>query len=164
MLSGNGVPIEFLSAIDNVSAFEDLEFIVKYPEGTYWYLKDIYPKYSCLSGYDVTPIYEGRNGDTFYVMLSKPGEVRFVHFELENDEIYDDYGNNFMLMLANFLISYYEFATEIDIEKLAEYGVKMGFKNSSQLFSALEKADKDRLRSTFELDKKWRNENLVKYV
>lgn len=159
-----GVPATFLDAIDNTKEFDDLEFIVKYPDIVYWYLSDILPIYEILQGYDVTPIYEGGNGDTFYVLLSNANETRFVHFELENDEIYDDYGSNFMLMFVDFLIYYYESADETSIETLTGYGKKMGFPKSAELFKSLEEADRVDLRKTFELDKQWRRENVSRFL
>ncbi|WP_196157620.1 hypothetical protein [Reinekea sp. G2M2-21] len=159
-----GVIPAFLDAIDNTGEYQDLEFIVKYPDGAYWYLEDIYPSYSIFKGYDVTPIYEGGNGDTFYVLLSNNEEARFVHFELENDEIYNDYGSDFWLMFVDFLIGYYEFADESSIDALTESGLKMGFPKSADLFSSLESADKNGLRNTFDLDKKWREENVHKFL
>jgi len=163
-LIDNGVLPAFLDAIDNISEFEDLEFIVKYPDSAYWYLVDIYPNYEILKGYDVTPIYDGNNGDTFYVLLTNNDETRFVHFELENDEIYKDYGNNFMLMFIDFLISYYELADRTSITTLIGYGEKMGFPKSAQLFNALDTADSNDLRKTFELDKQWRIDNIQSFL
>jgi hypothetical protein len=81
--------------------------MIKFPEGAYFYLKSIESTYSILRGYEITPIYEGANGDTFWVLLSNANESRFVHFELEQDEIYDDYGNDFMLLLANCVIDFF---------------------------------------------------------
>ena len=164
MLLKYGVPSTFLDAVDNTKKFDDLEFIVKYPDSVYCYLSDILPTYQILKGYDVTPIYEGGNGDTFYVLLSNANEARFVHFELENDEIYDDYGSDFMLMFVDFLIYYYEFADETGIETFVEYGKKMGFPKSEELFKSLEEADSKGLRKTFELDKKWRKENVPSFL
>lgn len=159
-----GVPSEFLDAIDNIDQFIDLEFIVKYPDSAYFYLIDILPTYKIFNGYDVTPIYEGGNGDTFYVLLSNSLEARFVHFELENDEIYSDYGSSFMLMFADFLINYYEFSDETNIETLIEYGNKMGFPRSGQLFKLLKEADSNGLRNTSQSDKKWREANIYSFL
>jgi len=160
----HGVISAFLDTIDNIGEYQDLEFIVKYPDSAYWYLTDIYPSYSIFNGYDVTPIYEGGNGDTFYVLLSNKDETRFVHFELENDEIYNDYGSDFRFMFVDFLIGYYEFADEPSVDGLAESGLKMGFPKSADLFRSLESADKNGLRNTFDLDKKWREENVQKFL
>ncbi|RJG35908.1 hypothetical protein [Motilimonas pumila] len=159
-----GVPEEFLSAIDSPNGFEDLEFIAKAPDGFYFYLPSVFKNYEILKGYEVTPIYEGSNGDTYYVLLTRGQEVRFVHFELEQDAIYSDYGAKFRFMLADFLIDYYEFATEVSIGQLSDYGVKLGFERSKALFEALEHADENGMRKTFELDKKWRKENLPQFV
>ena len=162
VLVGAGVPEQFLSAIESPDSFEDLEFMAKAPEGFYFYLPPVLENYKILSGYNVAPIYENGNGDMYYVLLVRDKELRFVKFGLEQDAIYTDYGNSFQLMFVDFLINYYEFATEVSIEKLSEYGVQFGFENSKKLFEALERADEEGKRKTFELDKKWRNEMLPK--
>ena len=89
------VPEKFLDAIDNSSDFEDFEYLVCYPSSAYFYLPTIQNEYSILLDYEITPIFDGCNGDTFNVMLTKENEIRFIHFELENDEIYDDFGKKF---------------------------------------------------------------------
>lgn len=160
----NGVLPAFLDVIDDTSKFEDLKYIFKYPDSAYFYLPDIYPSYEILKGYDVTPICDGGNGDTFHMLLTRDDEVRFVHFELENDQIYNDYGNNFMLMFVDFLIEYYEFADQTSIETLIGYGIKMGFPKSTEIFNALEAADSNHLRKTFELDKQWRKDNVQNFL
>lgn len=159
-----GVPEKLLSAINEPSEFQDLEFVAKNPEGFYFYLDSVWQDYEILSGYQVTPIYEGCNSDSYYVLLSNQHEKRFVHFELEQDEIYDDYGANLGLMFANFLIDYYKFADEVEIEQLIDYGHKMGFKESEKLFRQLESADNNQLRATFESDKEWRENNLPEII
>lgn len=164
VLLAAGVNEGFLSAIENPDDFDDLEYVAKFPEGFYFYLAPVYENYEILRGYDVTPIYEGGNGDTYYVLLSREKEIRFVHFGLEQDAIYKDYGDKFQNMLVDFLIYYYEFATELNVECLARLGKKMGFENSAGLFKALEYADENGLRKTSELDKKWRKDYLVQYI
>lgn len=153
---------KFLSAIESPGKFQDLEFMARAPDGFYFYLPPVFENYKILSGYDVTPIYEGSNGDTYYVLLANDKEIRFVHFELEQDAIYTDFGDSFQLMLVDFLINYYEFATEVSIEELSEYGVQLGFDKSKHLFEALERADDDGKRKTFESDIMWRNEMFPK--
>lgn len=163
-LISQGVPVEFLEALDDTSKFEDLEFIVNGPDSAYWYLQDIYPKYECIQDYDVTPIYCGSNNDTFYVLLSRDDEIRFVYFGLEDDAIYTDFGSNFMFMLANFMIEYYEFADSVGLSVLGEIGVKLGLKKAPGLMSALQEADDKGLRKSFELDKAWREENVPSFI
>ncbi len=163
-LTSQGVLPEFLDALDNISKFEDLEFIVNGPDSAYWYLQDIYPKYECIKDYDVTPIYCGGNNDTFYVLLSRDDEIRFVYFGLEDDAIYTDFGSNFMYMLANFMIDYYEFADSVDLSVLGDLGAKLGFKKARELMSALQKADDKGLRKSFDIDKTWREENVPSFI
>jgi hypothetical protein len=162
-LLSHGVPIAFLDAIETPPA-EDLEFILRFPDAAYFYLPTIQSAYSILRGYDITPIFDGSNGDTFWVLLSNTSEFRFVHFELEQDEIYDDYGTNFMLLLADMVIRFYEFADELNESQIAEAARSMGFPQADELATALASADEQGLRSTFDSDAKWRRNNLPRIV
>jgi len=163
-LISNGVPKEFLDAIEDTESFKDLKYIVQGPENAYFYLEEIYPRYNSLRNYDVTPIYCGGNNDTFYVLLTNSEEKRFVYLSLEEDAIYEDFGSDFSYMLANLLIDYYEFADNVEINTLGEYGMKMGFKNAQAFLQALEDADANGLRSSFETDEAWRRENISRFL
>jgi hypothetical protein len=162
-LQSHGVPVAFLDAIDKPPS-EDLEFILRFPDGAYFYLKTIESVYSILRGYDITPIYDGGNGDTYWVLLSNSTESRFVHFELEHDEIYDDYGDNFMLLLADFVIQFYEFADELDNSDIVNVARKIGFVRAEEFISALALADKQGLRNTFDSDAEWRRNSISRFV
>lgn len=159
-----GVPKALLAAIDKPSEFRNLEFVAKKPDGFYFCPESIWQDYEILSGFEVTPIYEGCNSDIYYVLLSKKHENRFVCFGLEQDEIYDDYGSNFSLMFASFLIDYYQFSDEVTLEELIDYGLRMGFTQSEKLFKELENADNNQFLTTFEEDKKWRNQILYEII
>ncbi len=136
-----GVPKGFLDALDEPSKYPSFEFIAKYPEGFYFYGPSIASKYDCLKGYDILPICEGCNSDIYYICLISGSSFRVVHFELENDQIYDDYGQNFGALICDFLIQYYELADDLPVEVLAEVGVKLGFKEATLLFDALEQLE-----------------------
>jgi hypothetical protein len=105
--------------------------------------------------WEVTPICNSGNGDVFYALLSSAQESKFVYFELENDEIYGDFGSNFLGLLAHLLIDFYEFS-ELSVNELTVFGERMGFKNANALFQALEQATRDKQRDTIEGDKNWR--------
>jgi len=162
-LKSHGVPTKFLDAIDSASSHKIFESVLKYPESGYSYLNTI-KTYKIFQGYDVTPIYDGINEDTFWMLLSNSTEAKFVHFELEQDEIYNDYGDNFMWMLADLIVHLYESKDELSIVELIELSEELGFPNSELFLRALEKADEDGLRKTFKLDGSWRKEHIPKYI
>lgn len=155
-----GVPRAFLDAMDHLDSVAKLRYCIARPDGAYHYLPQIAPAYKALMGWDITPVCDGANGDVFFVHMAYGNLTRFAHFELEVDEIYDDYGPNFQRMLADLLIDYYEFDDEAEIDELVAVGQKLGFVNSVGLFSALEQASENDARRTFELDKKWRKATL----
>ena len=122
----NGVPKLFLDAIDNVTDFEDLEFVFQYPEALYHYYKNI-KEYSILQNYELTPIFEGSNGDYYFVLLSNSEDKKFVTFELEHDEIYSDYGSDFKAMFERFFEDYTCFAEDLTDEDILSYSKSMGY-------------------------------------
>lgn len=155
-----GVPPAFLAAMDKLESLAKLRFCISRPDGAYHYVPQIADGYKSLKGWDITPVCDGSNGDVFYVHMARGGESRFAHFELEVDEIYDDYGTNFQRMLADLLIDYYEFDDEAELAGLIAVGDQLGFVNSAGLFKALDEADSLSLRSSFESDARWREANL----
>jgi hypothetical protein len=155
-LKAADVPEEFLQALENLNAFGDFQFVIQTPEASYFYLPTICDTYRCLLGWEVTPICNGGNGDVFYALLSSEQKSKFVYFELENDEIYGDFGSNFLGLLAHLLIYFYEFS-ELPVNDLTVFGERMGFRNADALFQALEQASQDKQRATIEGDRNWRN-------
>ena len=158
-----GVPSAFLEAIEHLEKYGDLQFIARKPDAAYFYLPQICDTYSTLQGQTITPIFDGSNGDRFYVHLSGDAGNRFVIFLLENDEIYQDFGANFQFMLAHLLIEFYEFS-ELTVDELAAVSKTLGFCNSRSLFESLEQATKSDARKTFELDAAWRRVNIPRIV
>ena len=163
MLESHGVPVAFLDAIETPPA-EDLEYILKFPDAAYFYLKTVETTYSILRGYDITPIFDGGNGDTYWVLLTNSTDTRFVHFELEQDEIYNDYGNDFLSLLADVVIKFYEFADELDDSEIINVAQALGFPNAEPLVSALTLADEQGSRCTFESDAEWRRTNIPSII
>ena len=141
-LKAAGVPDQFLLALEHLKEFGDLQFVLQPPEAAYFYLPSICDSYVCLSGWEVTPVCDGSNGDVFYVLLSTDRESKFAYFELENDEIYGDFGGNFLGLLAHLLIEFYEFS-ELSAGALTVLGERMGFGNADALFQALEQANQN---------------------
>lgn len=150
LISAN-VPAQLLDAINVSSECEDLEFIICYPKSAYHYLSNIQDQYAILLGYEITPIFDGCNGDTCSVMLTK------------GSEILDDFGSNFEVMFANLVIEYYEFS-ELTLDELIKNSKKLGFDQANILLEALSLADVKRERETFDNDRKWRNENLPRMI
>ena|SRR5579871_3611039 len=164
VLLAHRVPAGFLDAIDQSASDPDLALTLRYPESAYDYLPTIADNYQILKGWTITPVYEGSNGDTFWVLLSSPTQFKFVHFELEQDEIYDDFGDNARLMIADFLVGFYETCEHRSIQSIAAMGVAMGLPKAAQLLGALEDAGRQGLRNTFAGDKAWRAQHLKLYT
>ncbi len=158
-LLSHGVPVAFLDAIES-PPHEELKFVLCYPESAYFYLPSVESTYAILRGHDITPIFDGPNGDSYWVLLSNQDSYRFVHFTLETDEVFNDYGSDFMLLLAHTIIRFYENADELDESQIAEASRSVGFPQSENLISALALADRRGLRCTFESDAEWRREHL----
>ncbi|MDF1698228.1 MAG: hypothetical protein P1U56_20435 [Saprospiraceae bacterium] len=159
-----GVPEAFLKTLENIQNESELSCMIKEPDDFYYYIDSIYQNYKCIKDYNIVPIFDGDNGDKFYVYLFNDEEQKFAHFELENDELYSDHGTSFDLMLANLLIDLYELAEELSISELTKKGEMIGAKFSKQLFKQLVVAEEKNLRSSNELDKKWRKNNLTEIV
>jgi hypothetical protein len=160
ILVNSGVATEFLDAIDHLEQYGDLQFMLKPPEGAYFYLPGIEKQYKILEGFNIVPICDGSNGDSFYVLLFNENETKYVRFELECDEIYCDYGPVFSLLLADIVIEFYEFADDLSSEEIAEIGLKLGLKASKLLLNELDAAESAGTRSTFEKDQLWKKEKL----
>lgn len=159
-----GVPKPFLDALKNIDKYDHLRFMIREPDSFYFYIDTIYESYKSIKDFNITPVFEGDNGDVFYVYLFNEQEQKFAHFELENDELYSDYGGNFSLMLANLLIDLYEMAEELSIEELSKIGQEIGAPFAGELFKELENADEENLRSSFKSDDNWRKKNLVQII
>jgi len=159
-----GVPEAFLKTLENIENENELRCMIKEPEGFYYYIDSIYQNYECIKEYNILPVFEGDNGDEFYVYLFNDQEQKFAHFELENDELYSDHGTSFDLMLADLLIDLYELAEDLSISELIKKGEMIGAKFSKQLFEQLVVTEENNLRSSYELDKKWRKDNLKEII
>ncbi|BDD12076.1 hypothetical protein FUAX_45080 (plasmid) [Fulvitalea axinellae] len=159
-----GVPQLFLDALKDIDKYDDLQFMIREPDSFYFYIDTIYNSYKSIKDFNIVPVFEGSNGDVFYVYLFNEQEKKFAHFTLENDELYSDYGTSFSLMLANLLIDLYEFAYELPIEELSKIGREIGAQFSDELFKKLEMAGEESLRKFFESDNNWRKKYLEEII
>ncbi len=157
-----GVPLEFLSAFNNLENFVGLGDILQPPDAAYHYLPQIFDKYQCLAGWEITPICDSHT-NLFYVYLSNSLEAKFVYLALEQDQILKDFGSQFAYLLSHLLIEYYE-SLELSITELSDIGKRLGFPQATILFTALELASQQKLRSTFEHDHAWRRDNLPRII
>ncbi len=152
VLQKAGVPLALLTALENLRSLDDLRYQIEGPEAAYFYLPQII-HYEILAGSTITPILSGSNGDTYYVLLQKDEKNRFVYFELEQDQIYEDFGSNIQFLLAHIFINFYEFSQQTP-ERIVEIGNRLGFVASKELFTALESSGSE--RKTFASDDAWR--------
>lgn len=148
-----GAPKSF---IENIGKIPELEYSVEKVDNAYSYLPSI-SGYKILKNCDVVPIYT--EGTSFYVLLCKNEINRIVHFELENDEIYDDYGLNWNLLLLGIMINCFDLYLEGDInqEEYIEIGTKIGFEQTAKLFH-LRNLSKEELNKKFEKNDEWEME------
>ena len=148
-----GIPLKFLESIGRV---KELKFQVEPPEGAYHYFPSI-SNYEILKDCKVTPIFD--QGESFWAVANTDDQARIIHFELEKDEVYQDFGLNWNLLLLEIMIDYYDFAIidEITLEEFESVGNQIGFEQSRELFHLRNLSVED-YNSKFKDDKKWRAE------
>lgn len=159
-LVGAGVPSRFLTALETLEVFDELRYIIKMPKSAYFYLPQIQETHAYLRGKKITPIYDGSNGDTYYVLLQDDDRRRFCRIHLECEEPVEDFGSDFRYMLTDLIIKLYEFSQSA-VDELASVGVRLGLKEAPTLLAGLERADREGLRKTFDADRKWRESQLA---
>ncbi|WP_103867457.1 hypothetical protein [Aquimarina sp. I32.4] len=123
--------------IENIGKIPELEFRIEDVEGAYYYLPTI-SNYEVLKGFNVIPIYD--EGESFYVVIYNAKTTKIIHFELENDEIYHDYNQNWCLLLMDIMIQYYEDVIDDGIEVINFINVakKIDFHKAEKLFNLLD--------------------------
>ncbi len=127
----------FLETIDHSSQIDfNLQSVITFPEGAYYYLPTI-SEYAIFEGYEVIPIGDVSQGDSFFTLLSNNLEQKIIYSEIEQDEIYLNFGMNFKLFSAHLLINYYELMDDIHFEQpevalniIAEMGEILGLDKS----------------------------------
>jgi len=138
-----GVKSQFFQALRNLEELGDLQFQIQEPTGAYFYLEQLENQYEILKDYHITPICDGSNGDTFYVLLSKEDEVRFVYFGLEDDEIYEDFKDSFELLLAHLIIELMDFSEEQSSECFVEVATKLGLSKAKNIVDTINDLSED---------------------
>ena len=129
-----GAPKSF---VENIGNIDQLEFRVEDVDGAYFYLPQI-ANYKILEGLNIIPIYD--EGESFRVFGYNNLTQKIFHFELENDEIYNDYGTNWNLLLLDILFQYFNDDIEngLNIVTFKKVGDKLGFSKSESLFNLLD--------------------------
>ncbi|SFB81654.1 hypothetical protein SAMN04489722_1011 [Algibacter lectus] len=142
--------------IDNIGKIPELEFTVEYVTNAYSYIPDI-SYYEILKGFNVIPIYD--EGESFYVFLYNDKVKKIIHFELENDEIYNSYGQNWNHLLLDIMINCFDLYLEDEItqKEYIEIGNKIGFEQTAELFK-LRNLPKEELNKKFENNDEWEME------
>ncbi|MFC5044671.1 hypothetical protein [Aquimarina hainanensis] len=110
-----------------------------------------------MSGLNIIPIYD--EGESFRVFGYNETIQKIFHFELENDEIYTDYGTNWNLLLLDIMFQYFNDDIEngLDIVKFKTVGEKLGFDKSETLYKLLNIPVEEYNEKYNEIDS-WRNE------
>lgn len=148
-----GFPKEFL---ENIGKIPELAYRVQDTEGAYYYLPTIL-NYEILKSKNIVPIYG--SGESFCVLISDNESRKIIWFELECDEIYRDYRDNWELLLMDIMIEYFDdtIDNEIGIEQFQSVANKIGFSKSEALFR-LRNLPIDEYNSKYEEMEEWRNE------
>jgi len=136
-----GATQSFLDAVDNLEMMGEIQYQIQKPDGAYFYLPTIENEYDILSGYDIVPICDGPNGDSFYVLLKNKDNFKYVYFELEADEIYNDFGSSFQLFLAHLIIDYLGFSQDKTPHEIAVFANNLGLVKSKEIVDEVEKLD-----------------------
>lgn len=122
--------------IENIGKIDELKYRVENVDEAYFYFPTI-TNYEILSGLNIIPIYD--EGESFRVFGYNDSIQKIFHFELENDEIYTDYGINWTLLLFDIMFQYFEDDIEekLSIETFKKVGDKLGFDKSESLYKLL---------------------------
>jgi len=148
-----GAPKSF---IENIGNIPELEFRVEKVDGGYFYIPTI-SNYEILNELNIIPIYD--NGESFRVLGYNDFTQKIFHFELENDQIYNDYGTNWNLLFLDIMFQYFNDDIEggLDIETFKKVGEKLGFDKSESLYKLLD-IPVDEYNEKYDRLKEWKNE------
>lgn len=159
VLRDAGVPQVFLRTLSGATAPADLQLVLG--ERADDAFERVATSYTILEQHVVTPLLDCRG--SVVVLLERGGARRFVHFELEVDEVYDDFGSDFRNVIAWLLIAYYEL-TECSRDAFLRAGDSLGSTFAGPLFDELERASRDGTRATFAADDAWRRHVIPKLL
>jgi len=150
-----GAPKEF---IENIGKIQELKYNVENVDGAYYYLPTI-ADYNILKGLNIIPIYD--EAESFTMFGYNDDEQKIFHFELENNQIYREYGTNWSLLLFDIMFQYFENnIDDINSKAFLEVGKKIGFIKAEQLFKLLN-VPSDKYPENYSQIQKWKKE-LVK--
>lgn len=142
--------------IDNIGKIDELKYRVESVDKAYFYFPTIV-NYQILNGLNIIPIYD--EGEFFRVFGYNDSIQKIFHFELENDEVYNEYGTNWNLLLLDILFQYFNdgIENELNKETFKKVGDKLGFDKSKLLYELLNIPVDEYNEKYNELDK-WKNE------
>ena len=146
-----GAPELFINSIGKIP---ELQFHVENVDGAYFYLPQI-SNYEIIKNLNLIPIFS--SGESFYVFTYDHQTQRIINFELENDEIYDDYGTNWNLLLMDIMIQYFESEIDdgIEISDFKSVGEKIDFDKAEKLFKLLD-LPVEEYNAKYDEKEKWR--------
>ncbi|WP_299677144.1 hypothetical protein [uncultured Tenacibaculum sp.] len=148
-----GAPKSF---IENIGKIPELKFRVEKVDGAYFYFPTI-SNYQILSGLNIIPIFD--EGETFRVFGYNESVKKIFHFELENDQIYTEYGTNWNLLLFDIMFQYFEddIDEKLNLETFKKVGDKIGFDKSESLYELID-IPLEEYNEKYEELEKWKKE------
>ncbi len=140
----------FIDVLDRIEKEDHLlRILINYPKGAYYYLPTI-KDYTIYKGYQVVPICDSGQGDSFYVLLFNDHDQKIIYSEIEQDKVYVNYKININAFIVSILIEYYDLMDDEEIEdrnqvieKLLEFGTLLGINKElvSRVMNRIFKAD-----------------------
>jgi hypothetical protein len=123
--------------IENIGKIEALKYRVEDVDSAYFYVP-IITNYNILKDLNIIPIYT--EGEAFRVFGFNDNIQKIFHFELENDEIYNDYGTNWDLLLLDILFQYYNDTIDygLHFSTFKTVADQLGFQKSETLYKLLD--------------------------
>ncbi len=142
--------------IKNIGKIDEIKYRVENVDGAYFYFPTI-ANYEILSGLNIIPIYD--EGETFRVFGYNESIQKIFHFELENDQIYTDYGTNWNLLLFDIMFQYFEddIDEKLDLETFKKVGKELGFDKSESLYKMVD-IPLDEYNEKYKELEKWKKE------
>lgn len=132
-----GVTPTFLAALEDESILGKLQYYIQAPDGAYAYIPDYLAQDDAiLHAEEITPICNGIDDEETYALLRNGQELRFVRFELEADEIYNDFGASFQRLLAHVLLDYVGFDEQMSCDDHIALGQRLGLNNAATIYHA----------------------------
>lgn len=128
------IPEGLLRITDRPEAFRHL---VEPPQTAYSYLAGM-AHYKILSGKTVVPLFG--NGTYLHALVTDKNSSNILCFEVENDEVYRDFGLNWQLLMFNILFDYFELHADEGLtrDQFIERGTELGFHFPSGLFELID--------------------------